>query len=85
MFRSPPEDIKLKLEEYWEFELNNGTALAKISIKGVFLHRHTAFGSEYAKTFEKGSVREAGVCFILALTPEQKKNAFLETNIRQMY
>jgi predicted dehydrogenase len=54
-----PEDIKLNLntDEYWEFELKYKEKPAKISIKGGFLHRHTAFASECAATFEHGSIR----------------------------
>ncbi|MDD5597990.1 MAG: Gfo/Idh/MocA family oxidoreductase [Victivallaceae bacterium] len=54
-----PEDIKLNLniEEYWELELKYKDQPAKISIKGGFLYRHTAFASEYAATFENGSIR----------------------------
>ncbi|MBN2641418.1 MAG: Gfo/Idh/MocA family oxidoreductase [Victivallales bacterium] len=54
-----PEDVELNLNvaEYWEFELKYKTTPARISIKGGFLHRHTAFASEYIATFDKGSVR----------------------------
>jgi predicted dehydrogenase len=59
-----PEYIKLNLnlDEYWEFELKYGTSPALISIKGGFLHRHTAFASEYAVTFERGSIRYSSLC-----------------------
>lgn len=54
-----PEETKLNLnaDEYWEFELKYHERPTKISIKGGFLHRHTAFASEYAATFERGSIR----------------------------
>ncbi|MBN2641345.1 MAG: Gfo/Idh/MocA family oxidoreductase [Victivallales bacterium] len=54
-----PEGIELNLnvDEYWEFELKYHEQLAKVSIKGGFLHRHTTFTSEYVATFDKGSVR----------------------------
>ncbi|MDD5596870.1 MAG: Gfo/Idh/MocA family oxidoreductase [Victivallaceae bacterium] len=54
-----PESVKLNLnkDEYWEFELKYHDEPAKISVKGGFLYRHTAFASEYAAAFENGSIR----------------------------
>lgn len=56
-----PEDIKLNLktDEYWEFELKYKDEPATISIKGGFLHHHTAFAADYAATFEYGSIRSS--------------------------
>jgi predicted dehydrogenase len=53
------EDVKLNLnvDDYWEIELRYKDSPAPISIKGGFLHRHTAFASDYAVTFEQGSIR----------------------------
>lgn len=53
------EAIKLNfnIDEYWEFELKYKNEPAKISVKGGFLYSHTAFASEYAATFECGSIR----------------------------
>ena len=58
-----PEDVKLnlKVDEYWELGLKYPGSEAVVSVKGGFLHRHTAFASEYAATFEKGSVRASSL------------------------
>ncbi len=57
-FGAPNEiNLNLNVDEYWEFELKYPDTPAKISVKGGFLHRHTAFASEYAATFENGSIR----------------------------
>jgi predicted dehydrogenase len=54
-----PETVRLNFhsEEYWEFEPVYRNTSARISIKGGFLHRNTAFAAEYAATFEQGSIR----------------------------
>ena len=54
-----PVDIKvhLKCDEYWELGLQYTDNPAKISIKGGFLYRNTTFASDYAATFEYGSIR----------------------------
>ena len=58
-----PEDVKLnmKIDEYWELGLKYPKSKAAVSVKGGFLHRNTAFASEYAATFEKGSVRASSL------------------------
>ena len=53
-----PAAVKVNVhrDEYWEVVLQYNND-AVISIKGGFLHRHTAFAAEYAATFERGSLR----------------------------
>ncbi|OGV36951.1 MAG: hypothetical protein A2020_16325 [Lentisphaerae bacterium GWF2_45_14] len=53
------DDIKinLKSDEYWELCFGYNNDNTKVSIKGGFLHRHSVFASEYAATFECGSIR----------------------------
>ncbi|MHB9138703.1 MAG: Gfo/Idh/MocA family protein [Victivallaceae bacterium] len=48
--------INVHRDEYWEVSLQYNYEAA-ISVKGGFLHRHTAFAAEYAATFERGSIR----------------------------
>lgn len=53
-----PAAVKVNVhhDEYWEVALHYHHD-AVISIKGGFLHRHTAFAADYAATFERGSLR----------------------------
>jgi predicted dehydrogenase len=54
-----PADINVNLNcnEYWEIGLKYPDNPAQISIRGGFLYRNTAFASDYAATFENGSIR----------------------------
>jgi predicted dehydrogenase len=54
-----PEEVKvnINMEEYWELELKYPGRPVKVSVKGGFLYKHTAFAVSFAATFEKGSVR----------------------------
>lgn len=54
-----PSVIKTNLhrEEYWELQFNYRNDTPTVSIKGGFLHRHSAFSSEYAANFEHAGIR----------------------------
>lgn len=49
--------VNLKNDEYWEIAFDYDKSSAVVSVKGGFLHRNSPFASEYAATFEHGSVR----------------------------
>jgi predicted dehydrogenase len=53
-----PLDLKINFTagDYWEISLNYEKP-AGISVKGGFLHCHTAFASEYVADFENASIR----------------------------
>ncbi|KKR04716.1 MAG: Oxidoreductase family, NAD-binding Rossmann fold protein [Candidatus Uhrbacteria bacterium GW2011_GWF2_39_13] len=77
-----PENIEvnLKVDEYWELLFRYNDNQAKVSIKGGFLYQHTPFVSEYAATFEKGSIRFSSLQSDVIHIGTDKGNEFITMN-----